>query len=466
MRLRPRTGSRSARATARSITSRPGGNAGGGDIPSRLELHHLLALLAQPVDAKRDHVAGLEEFRLRLHAEPDSRRRAGDDDVAWLQHEELRAVPDEVPAIEDHRLGVAALALLSVDVEPHVEALRILDLVLGDQPRAERPECLAALAFDPLSGPLDLEHALAHVVGQAVSGDHVERLVLRQVARALADNDAELHLPVELARPLRDDRVVVRPADAGGHLVEDDRLLGDRHAGLGRVVGIVEPDGDEIADPADAGAEAGIAVHQRQLRDRRLADFRQALGRQRLPRDVRHQLGEIADPPLGIDNSGLLAAARAEANQLHGALSFLVELSSRWRRGADHASAPGDEQASRRERPAPPPMSIIPRCVLPVVRPVRDCCLLATRPPDCSKSGRLYDLYVCNRTLLRTGLPHAPDSRAKLQATRARGATRRRASLPRGLAWLTSQAGRDGAGTCRPCSLLALTSPRGRRRHR
>src|SRR5262245_15486060 len=347
MRSPPPTGSRSARATARSTTSRPGGDAhrpaparGRAAVTtlSRLELHHLLALLAEPVDPERDHVAGLEEFRLRLHAEPHPRRRAGDDDVARLQYEELRAVPDEMAAIEDHRIGVAALALLAVDVEPHVEALRILDLVLGDQPGAERPERLAALAFDPLSGPLDLEHALGHVIGQTVPGHHVERLVLRQVARALADDDAELHLPVELARPLGDDRVVVRPADAGGHLVEDDRLLGDRHAGLGRVVGIVEPDGDEIADPADAGAETGIAVHQRQLRDWRLADLRQALGRQRLPRDVRHHLGEIADPPLGIDNSGLLAAAWAEANQLHGALSFWVELRSRWRRGADHAS--------------------------------------------------------------------------------------------------------------------------------
>src|SRR5262245_18808761 len=102
----------------------------------------------------------------------------------------------------------------------------------------------------------------------------------------------------------------------------------------------------------------------------------------------------------------------------------------------------------------PRPDEHIPRCVLPATRPIGDCCPLATRVGDCSKSGRLYDRYVCNPTLLRTGLPHAPDSRAKLQATRVWGATRRRASLPRGLAWLTSQAGRDGAGTCRPCSLL------------
>src|SRR5215471_9270799 len=270
----------------------------------RLELHHLLALLAQPVDPERDHVAGLEEFRLGLHAEPDARRRAGGDDVARLQHEELRAVPDEVPAVEDHGFGVAALALVAVDVEPHVEALRVLDLILGDQPRADGAEALGALALDPLPAALDLEYALRHV--------------FRQVARALADDDGELDLPVELARLLGNNRVVVGPADAGRHLVEDDRLFRDRRAGLGRVVGIVEPDGDEIADAANAGAEPRIAANERQLVDRGLANLGEALGRQRFCGDIRHHFREVADAAFGVDDSGLLTAARAEADELHG----------------------------------------------------------------------------------------------------------------------------------------------------
>ena len=65
-------------------------------------------------------------------------------------------------------------------------------------------------------------------------------------------------------------------ADAGRRLVEDDRLLRDRHAGFGRVIGIVESDGDEVADTADAGAEPRIAAHERQLVDRRLADLGEA----------------------------------------------------------------------------------------------------------------------------------------------------------------------------------------------
>src|ERR1700724_459199 len=81
---------------------------------SLLPLHHLLLLLAQPIDAERDHVAGLQELRLGLHAEPDAGRRAGDDDVARLHDEILRAAPDDVAAVEDHGRGIAGMALLAV----------------------------------------------------------------------------------------------------------------------------------------------------------------------------------------------------------------------------------------------------------------------------------------------------------------------------------------------------------------
>src|SRR6516164_9234787 len=62
----------------------------------RSEPHDLLGLLAEAFDAELDDVAGLEEFRLRLHAQPDARRSSRDDDVAWLQHHELRAVPHDM----------------------------------------------------------------------------------------------------------------------------------------------------------------------------------------------------------------------------------------------------------------------------------------------------------------------------------------------------------------------------------
>src|SRR3977135_1858774 len=139
----------------------------------RPEPHHLLLLLAEPVHAEAHDVAGLEEFRLRLHAERDAGRRAGEDHVAGLQHHELRAVPDQMGDAEHHRLGRASLPGLAVDREPHLELLRILDLVLGDQPRAERTESVAALALGPLARALDLEDALGHGVGEGIAADRL-----------------------------------------------------------------------------------------------------------------------------------------------------------------------------------------------------------------------------------------------------------------------------------------------------
>ena len=170
-----------------------------------------------------------------------------------------------------------------------------MSLVLGDEPRAERAEGLAALALGPLPGALDLKNALRDVVGEAIAGDHVERIVFGQIARALADDDAELDFPVELGGIFRHHGVVVRAADARRRLVEDDRLLRDLHAGLGGVVGIIEPDGDEIADAADAGADARLALHQRQLFRLELAQLVKPAGDNAVTRDIGDDLRQVAD---------------------------------------------------------------------------------------------------------------------------------------------------------------------------
>src|SRR5215831_19398496 len=133
-------------------------------------------------------------------------------------------------AIEDHRLCIAALALLTIDVKPHIEVLRILDFVLGDEPRTDRPKGFAALALVPLAAAaFDLENALGHIVAKEIAGNGVLRLVACEISCTFADDDSELDLPVELARLARDDGVIVRPADA-------DRLFRNGHAGFRRVV--------------------------------------------------------------------------------------------------------------------------------------------------------------------------------------------------------------------------------------
>src|SRR5664279_3828839 len=145
----------------------------------RLERHDLLPLRAQPVDAEFDHVAGLQILRLHLAAKPDAGGRAGDDHVAWLQHEELRAIPNDMLAIEDHVAGVAVLALLAIDGRPYREVLRVLDFVLGDEPGTERAEGLGALALADGLTVLQLEGALRYVIADAIAGDDVQGFFLR-----------------------------------------------------------------------------------------------------------------------------------------------------------------------------------------------------------------------------------------------------------------------------------------------
>src|SRR6516225_3795095 len=106
---------------------------------------------------------------------------------------------------EDHGLGRALLPRLVVDREPHIEPLRVADLVLGDEPWPERAEHLAALALAPLpAAALDLKTTLGDIVGEAISGDGLHRLVLGEIASAAADHDTELDLVIEVGRALRD----------------------------------------------------------------------------------------------------------------------------------------------------------------------------------------------------------------------------------------------------------------------
>jgi hypothetical protein len=68
---------------------------------SGLEPDHLLALLAQPFDAERHHVALLQVER-RLHAQAHAGRRAGGDDVAGQQRHEVADVAHQLGDVEDH----------------------------------------------------------------------------------------------------------------------------------------------------------------------------------------------------------------------------------------------------------------------------------------------------------------------------------------------------------------------------
>src|ERR671938_508904 len=74
------------------------------------------------------------------------------------------------------------------------------------------------------------------------------------------------------------------------------------------------------------------------------------------------------------------------------------------------------------------------------------------------KLAALCAVFCCNRTLSRTGLPHAPGPRAKLQATRVR-APRRWLAPSSGLCRIIELIGGcDEAGISRPRSLSKPTA--------
>src|SRR5262245_44222047 len=91
------------------------------------------------------------------------------------------------------------------------------------------------------------------------------------------------------------------------------------------MVGVIEPNGDEITDPADAWAEPGIAAHRRQIVGLELAHASEAFGGERLAGQVWNHLRQITDAALGIEDSGFFAPGGAEADELHWRLPSLRE---------------------------------------------------------------------------------------------------------------------------------------------
>ena len=102
------------------------------------------------------------------------------------------------------------------------------------------------------AGGLPCQSRARDVVDDDVAGDVVHRLVLRDAAGGLADDDAQLDLEVERMAALGpDDRLAVAD-DRVRELREQQRPIGDVPAGaLGDVRPIVEPDADDLSRSFD-----------------------------------------------------------------------------------------------------------------------------------------------------------------------------------------------------------------------
>ena len=132
-----------------------------------------MLLSSQTFDAEFDHIASFQET-LWLHAEADSGRGAGGDNISGMQGHELAEIGNDMGNAIDHGLAGAVLHRLAIDLQPHAEVLRIGYFVLGYEPWADWTEGVAGLALGPLPLTLGLKGALRHIMGNTIAGDVVE----------------------------------------------------------------------------------------------------------------------------------------------------------------------------------------------------------------------------------------------------------------------------------------------------
>src|SRR5262249_20133495 len=96
------------------------------------------------------------------------------------------------------------------------------------------------------------------------------------------------------------------------------------HADLFRMIGVVEPDADHLADARERAAEPLSPAHRRQAGALHAAQALEAGWRQDVGGDVLHDPREIAQDAVGSDESGFLLIRAAIADELHwrGSLSW------------------------------------------------------------------------------------------------------------------------------------------------
>ena len=238
-------------AQVRGAVGGPGqrvGDGGRGLPCHRFSARHVLRSSPTPAtDVTTMRAVG--EVARGLAGVADAARRAGGDDVAGVERDDLRQVDDELDRPEHELVGRGALHGLAVERGADGPAARG-QLVGGDQVRAERRGVLERLALQELLGAV-LEVAHAHVVHHRVARDRRLRRGRVGVPHRGADHDGELGLPVDLVGDRGQHDVVVRADQRGRELGEDRGVLGQLVAHLQHVVAVVQPHADDLLGGGD-----------------------------------------------------------------------------------------------------------------------------------------------------------------------------------------------------------------------
>ena len=108
----------------------------------------------------------------------------------------------------------------------------------------------------------------------------------------------------------------MRPDDRRGRLEKDNRVLGRIDAKFGRMIDVIQPDADQLADIAHRRAEARIALHKRKA----LGVDRWQIAKHRA-RQIRQHARQVAQIARAIHHGGLFLSRRTASYKFHSSTS-------------------------------------------------------------------------------------------------------------------------------------------------
>src|ERR1700722_4631901 len=162
------------------------------------------------IDSQFNDIASLQILRW-THAQADSSRRSGTDDVAGQQSHELADIAYESGNIKNHFTSGTTLPEDAVNLQPHSQIAGILNLVTCCQKRSQRRECICTLPLNPLPATLQLKPSLRKIIVQSIASQIFGRFFPLDIAAFLSNHDGQLNLPIHLSRILRHDEIIVWP---------------------------------------------------------------------------------------------------------------------------------------------------------------------------------------------------------------------------------------------------------------
>ena len=146
----------------------------------------------------------------------------------------------------------------------------------------------------------------------------VEGVLLRHITGARADHHTELDFPVGLDRAFGQHHRIVGALNTASGLHEHNGFGGNRQAGLGRMVGVIQSNRDELADAGHRAAQTRRALDQRQLLGFEFAQPGQRRIAELVRANVLDHSAQVAQLAVGINLAWFFFSGFAVANKFHG----------------------------------------------------------------------------------------------------------------------------------------------------